>query len=261
MFSNKNVDLIPVMDSYEGGLVNFMLEPGQIFEVISVEDNKTLILNTDGLAGWLEITDLFNDDNYILINDRNLINHFSEFADRVPSRGISFKSSDYADSKMTITISLKGLTVHAVCKDADYNKVYPVGVGVIGKNKKSITPTSESQNKEYFLTWPDNSNKWYYVKKRYDPAYFGGYPFLRLNIENSKNQHTYGLHGPITKDNNDKWILHRGYVSHGCMRMREKDVVELYNVAVKYPGARVYIIEDFEYNPDGTIVDCDYPRK
>jgi hypothetical protein len=261
MFSNKSDNSISAMDSFYGGNVNFVVEPGNIFEVILIEEGKSLVLNIEGLAGWIDVVDFDVNERFVSIEDNNIIRHFSDDGFVESDRRLSFKLSDFEDSSLKITVSLKGLTVHAVCDEEDFDKVYPVGVGVKGKNGKSVTPTSDSKDKEFFLTWPDISNKWYYIKKRFDPAYFGGFPFLRLNIENDKRQHTYGFHGPITKDSHEKWVLHRGYVSHGCMRMREQDVIELYDIAVRYPGARVYIIDDYEFYPDGSIVDCDYPKK
>lgn len=259
MLSNKSDKIIPAWDSYNEENVNFELQAGQIFELINSEEEKSLILNSEGLAGWINLNNLRENSDFILIEDSRLKDYFSD--DKIPARSeLSIDYNDYSDSPMKITVSLKGLTVHAVCELEDFDRVYPVGVGVKGKNGKSITPTNVSKSKEFFLTWPDKRNSWYWMKKRTQPAYFGGFPFIRTTIENDNRAHTYGFHGPITKDDNEKWVLHRGYVSHGCMRMRGEDVTELFNVSVKYPGSRIYIIEDYEYRPDGSVVDCDYPR-
>jgi hypothetical protein len=115
-----------------------------------------------------------------------------------------------------IIVSLDGLTVHLFDRVTGFNKVYPAGVGVKNTAGRSITPTG------HFATGPDITDSWWYVARRTNPEYFGGFPFLRLTAENSDGANTYALHGPITD------VLQRGYVSHGCIRMRGDDIIRIF---------------------------------
>ena len=115
-----------------------------------------------------------------------------------------------------IIVSLDGLTVHVFDRVTGFNKVYPAGVGVKNSAGRSITPTG------HFTTGPDITDSWWYVARRTNPEYFGGFPFLRLTAENSDGANTYALHGPITE------VLQRGYVSHGCIRMRADDIIRIF---------------------------------
>ncbi len=252
---NKEISLY---NSPQNGRELAVLGAGDIFEIVQKdEDGNRLVLDIDGNAGWIS-NDIFEKTSLVNISDRGLQRYYSDSV-RNEERS-DFDISKAEASPLIITVSLKGLTLHAKCALEGFDKVYPVGVGVKDKYGKSITPTSSSQNKEFFMTCTDRDNGWYYMKRRWSPQYFGGFPFIRLNVVNRKNQHTYGFHGPITKNKLGNWYLQRGYVSHGCMRMRGEDCQELYEMAHKYAGARVYIIEDYEYDEDGNIVDCDYPR-
>ncbi|MEC7518713.1 MAG: L,D-transpeptidase [Myxococcota bacterium] len=142
-----------------------------------------------------------------------------------------------------IIVSLEGLTVHLFDRATGFSRVYPTGVGVLGRSGRSITPTG------HYATGPDTSNGWYYVASRWDPAYFEGYPFLRLTVENSRGYHTYGFHGPITE------TLRRDYVSHGCMRMEKDDVVELFTLVRRHPSTPVTIQQELERDAAGAVVD------
>jgi L,D-transpeptidase catalytic domain len=112
----------------------------------------------------------------------------------------------------------KPLVVHVFDRETGFSAVYPTGIGVLGSTSGvSITPSGH-----FTVGTTDHTNSWYWIKRRSSPDYFGGLPFLRMSIENSKGHQTYGLHGPITSE------LLQDYVSHGCMRMRPEDVVDLF---------------------------------
>lgn len=115
-----------------------------------------------------------------------------------------------------IIVSLDGLTVHVFDRTTGFNKVYAAGVGVKNSAGRSITPTG------HFTTGSDPNDTWWYVARRTNPEYFGGFPFLRLTAVNSDGANTYALHGPITE------TLQRGYVSHGCVRMRSDDIIRIF---------------------------------
>src|SRR5690606_7349517 len=90
---------------------------------------------------------------------------------------------------------------------------------------------------------------WWYVPRRTVPAYFGGFPLLRLTAQNSVGANTYGLHGPITEE------LIRGYVSHGCVRMASDDIIRLFWMVRSHPNTPVTIQREVELDRDGNEVD------
>jgi hypothetical protein len=142
-----------------------------------------------------------------------------------------------------IIISLDQLTLHLFDRETGFSEVYPVGVGVLNSDGVSITPTG------HFETGPDTSDWWWYIPRRTAPEYFGGFPFIRLTIENSRGQNTYGIHGPITE------TLIRGYVSHGCMRMRGEDVVRVFYLIRDHASTPVTIQREVELDAAGEVVD------
>ncbi|MBU0553249.1 L,D-transpeptidase [Myxococcota bacterium] len=146
-----------------------------------------------------------------------------------------------------IIVSLEGLTVELIDVETGFYKVYPTGVGAKDSQGVSFTPVGE------FTTGPDPDDTWWYYPRRYTPEYFGGFPFLRLTATNHKGYNTYGLHGPITSE------LIRGFVSHGCMRMRGEDIVEIFYMVKGHPSTPVRVQTEARYTPEGDIVDVTPP--
>ena len=144
-----------------------------------------------------------------------------------------------------IIVSREGTSVHLFDRATGFSRVYPTGLGALGRNGLSITPTG------HFATSPDTSNRWWNIPTRWSPAYFEGYPFLRITAENSRGYNTYGLHGPITNP------LMRGYVSHGCMRMAKPDIVELFFLVREHASTPVTIQQELELDAAGNAVDVD----
>ncbi len=142
-----------------------------------------------------------------------------------------------------IIVSLDGLSVHMFDRATGFSEVYPGGVGQKGSSGRSITPTG------HFQTGADTNDTWWYVARRTNPEYFGGFPFLRLTAKNSDGANTYALHGPITEN------LIRGYVSHGCVRMRPADVIRIFWIMKKHPSASVTIQKEVEKDARGKRVD------
>jgi len=142
-----------------------------------------------------------------------------------------------------VIVSLDGLTVHFFDRATGFQKVYPAGVGVKNSAGRSITPTG------HFSTSPNPNDPWWYVARRTVPEYFGGLPFLRITARNSDGANTYALHGPITQQ------LIRGYVSHGCVRMRADDVIRVFWMAKQHPSMPVTIQKEVERDARGQRVD------
>jgi hypothetical protein len=160
-----------------------------------------------------------------------------------------------------IIVSLAGLTVHLFDRATRFSQVYPTGVGLKNSAGLSITPTG------FFKTSANTSDTWYYTARRYKPDYFGGFPFLRLNVLNSKGQETYGMHGPITYRCPNggsscsmlqrEWFLQRGFVSQGCMRMDIDDIVDLFWIVKNHRSTPVSIQAELELDAHGLPVDID----
>jgi hypothetical protein len=156
-----------------------------------------------------------------------------------------------------IIVSLEGLTAQVFDRSTGQSRVYPVGVGKRGWSGHSYTPAG------FFATHSDIDSSWYFVERRYTPSYFGGFPFLRLDILNSKGQHTYGLHGPITYTCatgdcgwlDRDWYLVRDFVSHGCIRMQQDDIVELFWLVRNHPSTPVAIQTDVAHDAQGDAID------
>ncbi len=141
-----------------------------------------------------------------------------------------------------VIVSLDGLTVHFFDRATGFQRVYPAGVGQkVGG--KSITPLG------HFTTGDNTADPWWYVARRTVPEYFGGFPFLRLTARNSDGANTYALHGPITE------TLIRGYVSHGCVRMRGDDIVHVFWMAKQHAAMSVTIQKEVELDAAGHKVD------
>jgi hypothetical protein len=141
-----------------------------------------------------------------------------------------------------IIVSMDGLTVHLFDRESGFQAVYPAGVG-IKVDDVSVTPVG------HFATSDDLTDTWWYVARRNKPAYFGGFPFLRITAENANGANTYGLHGPITE------TLQRDYVSQGCIRMAADDVVDLFWMVKKHPSTPVTFQTEVERDAMGRVVD------
>jgi len=146
--------------------------------------------------------------------------------------------------KPEIIVSLDGLSVHLFDRTTGFSEVYPTGVGVTNSRGVSVTPTG------HWKTSSNISDTWYYVARRTNPEYFGGFPFLRLvGPKNSDGAETYALHGPITSQ------LIRGYVSHGCARMRSQDIIRLFWIVKQFASTPVTIQKEVERDANGKKVD------
>lgn len=159
-----------------------------------------------------------------------------------------------------IIISLDGLTLHLRDRAGTYDRVFPIGPGVI-ENGKSLTPTgtfytgsntaetTDAQWGYYYpcrIWWTDSDTK------QKSPV-FAGLPFIRLAGPPTAG---YGIHGPIdrfTAPNGG--TLRRGYVSHGCVRMSADDIVEVFARIRGKSRTPVRIQQPVERTNEGEAVD------
>jgi hypothetical protein len=142
-----------------------------------------------------------------------------------------------------IIVSIDGLTVHLFDRATGFQAVYPAGVGVKNAAGVSITPPG------HYKTGANGTDPWWYAPRRTVPEYFAGLPFLRTTARNSAGANTYALHGPITSE------LIRGYVSHGCIRMRANDIIRLFWMVKSHPSTPVTFQREVELDAAGHKVD------
>lgn len=186
---------------------------------------------------------------------------FSPKADQFSQYAVPDWVLDAELKQPEIRISLDGLSVHLFDRGSDLSRVYPTGPGVLNRLGNSVTPVG------FFATASDSTNWWWNISQRFSPAYFGGFPFLRLTTHNSRGENTYGLHGPITYAcagggkrcslSNRYWYLVHDYVSHGCLRMDEADIVELFYLIKGHESVPVTIQKRVELDVEGNAIEVD----
>ncbi|MEK7692428.1 MAG: L,D-transpeptidase, partial [Bdellovibrionota bacterium] len=145
----------------------------------------------------------------------------------IPLEKTSFRATiNLADRKIVLVDGNNGIT-----------KNYPLGVGGfdegVGNNER-----------QYRLMTPYFRNatlkRATVIFARSDPTYYQSMPFIRL-IRGNFEWTPIGLHTNMVGDrlqnsNLENPAVFRGFNSHGCMRMRPKDLYELYFL-VMYQGA------------------------
>lgn len=88
------------------------------------------------------------------------------------------------------------------------------------------------------------------IESRKSPAYYAGKPFLRI-VPNNSSESLYGFHTtPFDYLDKHKSAenLARGYVSAGCLRLKDDDLSELYQI-VAY-GAATAVPVEIKYTTD-----------
>jgi hypothetical protein len=148
-------------------------------------------------------------------------------------------------SSMHFSVSAGLIDRMVVVEDVadDILMAFPLGVGgldenVMGLGKRILTPL-------YHGAWLDRAHV---IKKRSDPAYYRNEPFMP--ITNARGSLTpIAFHVTILSDQD--WsqkgpnYLLRGFESHGCMRLRLKDLSEFFNIVEHSADRRIPVDIDF----------------
>ena len=142
-----------------------------------------------------------------------------------------------------VIVSINGLTVHVFDRATGFQAVYPAGVGTKNSAGVSITPAG------HYKSGSNINDSWWYVPRRTVPSYFMGLPFLRTTARNTAGQNTYALHGPVTEE------LIRGFVSHGCIRMRRDDIIRLFWMVKPHANTPITFQREVELDAAGRVVD------
>ncbi len=132
------------------------------------------------------------------------------------------------EGKVSLVIKVPARSLEVYANDQLYKK-YPVAVG------KSKTPTPVGE--------------WNVVWKDYGWGTGFGTRWMGLNVPWG----IYGIHGT-----NKPWSIGR-YASHGCIRMRNRDIEELFEwtsigTLVRIEGRKVRVQRDLKYKTSGPDV-------
>ncbi len=213
----KSVNYDISLLSFEGYNTDF--KNNKIYSVVINDDLKILKGTAQDPEEILVSVDiLYNQNNEHFLRKYNLIYYpkqetmplslqYSE--DIVPLANLKPKvEADSAKTVMSWTDSEYGFT-----------RVYPMGVGAIDfetlKDNQVSSLTGQFQ-------WGSLSKKLEHqntIKERWDPYYYKGRPFIRISGS------SIGFHYQIDSAN-----FKRGYRSHGCIRLRDKNLFELYAI-------------------------------
>lgn len=247
----------------QAGPVLGTVEPDDVVSVWERDGSDLVVILPDGVVGWVHLSPRerrrvlrrvrpSEDRGWALVEPPD-----AAIRAEPPSR---FFDAGLPPSPVRIVVSLEGLTLRVSAPSLGIEEVHPIGVGTLNRTGRSITPTCASMGVESFYTHRDPDNTWYYMARRWEPAYFGGFPFIRLDIRNRYGRHTYGIHGPISKRADGTWYLRRGYVSHGCIRMKQADLQRVFALVRRHPNTRVFIQQEPDRRKDGAVVDVEHPR-
>jgi hypothetical protein len=169
-----------------------------------------------------------------------------------------------------VVVSLDGLTLHLWDRQGTFDKVYAVGPGKV-QGGLSLTPVG------HFSTGPadpkgaiDNGAVqgsspwawWYQCKvwwqdkespgQPWSPVY-AGLPLIRLKGAPTLG---YAIHGPVDDFGAAKGgSLRRGLVSHGCLRMRAEEILELFALLRGHGNVPITIQRAVERDAEGRAVD------
>ncbi|MCC6807291.1 MAG: L,D-transpeptidase family protein [Deltaproteobacteria bacterium] len=161
-----------------------------------------------------------------------------------------------------VILSIEGLTVHVIDDATGYDRVFPAGVGKIENDENEA---SYGESLSYFPILATKTNKFKFRKSTStacktwwtDPEtgkrspVFAGLPFMAF-------YGGYAIHGPIdnyTAPNGGN--LTRGFVSHGCFRMRADDILEIYARIGKLSEVPVTLQREPERLSSGVRTDAD----
>jgi hypothetical protein len=159
-----------------------------------------------------------------------------------------------------IVISLHGLTLRLSDPASSFDKVFPIGPGAIEQSSsaravgesKSYYPVLSTGQADFEIR-PSTSTAckiwWTDPDTRQKLPVFAGLPFLSWFGN-------YGIHGPV--DNYraaDGGTLRRGFVSHGCIRMRGADVLEVFARIRGVARVPVHVQREPERDASGSRVD------
>ncbi len=168
--------------------------------------------------------------------------------------------TDISDRKLILTDKINQIT-----------KVIPVGVGsfdirTLGGMDNFVGSMTEELKNNAVITRnppPDDSGDPTHVQikeERNHPDYYRGRPFIGVLDNNGTKYKEIGFHYQIDND-----ALKRGFVSHGCIRVRDKDLYQLAVIVFKslQTSIPVKVVNSFYLYSDlyeFSVLDHPYPK-
>ena len=130
----------------------------------------------------------------------------------------------------TVTVSLKNLVMVVRDDTGRPIEVFPVAVGALNLSGRSLTPVCKG--------WLLKSNL---ILKRTNPVYYKGRPFIRISTVR-KGYTPLGIHIVPFR------LFYRGFISHGCVQMRSRDLNKLVKLVQK-ENIKFRVINQPEIDP------------
>ncbi|MGK5088372.1 L,D-transpeptidase [Bdellovibrionota bacterium FG-2] len=223
--------------------------------VYGVEINELPTNNIDGTS-TLPLVALFQskDTGYVFRKMKITLTQVDYYAPMTLAAAEILEDIPASNTRFSLEIGL--VERKAVLTDdiTGIRKVYPLGVGSFDEGVTTgggpttlLTPRYANASLQRSTT----------IRARSDKEYFHGMPFIRV-IDSKSKQTPIGLH--IVQHSSDapggrnfNYML-RGFDSHGCMRLREKDLYEVYAILMNeseslIPISISYHISDLEEHP------------
>jgi hypothetical protein len=151
------------------------------------------------------------------------------------------KVAKLSDTQFSVQVSLLELTAKVTDSVTGASFVYPIGGSAFDKG---VLPRSHGKTIFASPAFVGSIPRATAIESRTYPAYYGGKPFLRI-IPTGESTSLYGFH-TTPFDYLDKHkpatSLARGYISAGCLRMKDDDLKELYQI-VAYGGLKAIPVD------------------
>lgn len=161
------------------------------------------------------------------------------------------KIIDLKNTEFEVNVAMLDRRVLMTDTRSSLRFIFPTGLGSVDNKTeyndvRLLTPIY----KDSFL------DKKRAIYQREKPSYFEGKPFIRIttNVEPNKGHTAIGFH--IDQNNGS---LIRGFVSHGCLRLRAMDLYFMYDI-VRF-GTPQRINVNTRYRMGSDLAEHPYPKK
>lgn len=151
------------------------------------------------------------------------------------------KKTLLSQTKFNVQVSLIDLTAKISDPISSSTFIYPIGGSAFDNG---ILPRAKGKTIFASPAFVGSMPKSVAIESRKAPAYYAGKPFLRIVPGNSL-QSLYGFHTtPFDYIDKHKTAdnLARGYVSAGCLRLKDDDLSELYQI-IAYGSEKAVPVE------------------
>ncbi len=203
--------------------------------VFGIEMINCPIVDLDSSEATFQLRSLFSDEEGVRFRKFRVQTRLSD--GEVLSVSIDGEDEDLNTTGIQMETSLVQRKV--IIRDANGSilKIYPIDVGGFDegvRNKSGTSLMTPVYNGAYL--WRN-----LVIESRVRPNYFNRRPFLRISHDGD-TWSPIGYHIQMSRE------MSRGFESHGCIRLREKDLYELYYLLTrgyrtKIPARMAYYLE------------------